>query len=164
MNTIPISSDKEYQGLADKIGLIRRYYEGSMRYPSVRAYAEKASMGPETLPSVETLFATLRAVTRYVPDPVGVELIKAPWVQVDEIRTRGYTAGDCDDFASLSYTLLRNVGVAAELAVAWYGDNPNPTHIFVVIPTKGGGRIPFDLVAPQLGVTKPGISMAAAYE
>ena len=152
-------------GLADKVRLIRNYYTQSLRYAQVRAFAEKASMGTAGAgkPSVNAMFAALRAVVRYIPDPVGAELIKAPWVMVDEINKQGWTAGDCDDFASLAYTLLRNVGVPAELAVAWYGD-ALPRHIFAAVPLKDGKTmLPFDLVAPNIGVTKTGSTQVQYY-
>jgi transglutaminase-like putative cysteine protease len=151
------------EGLADKIDMIRRYYTSSLRYAQVRAFAEKSAMSKQGKPSINALFAALRSFVRYVPDPVGVELIKAPWVMIDGINKQGWTAGDCDDFASLGYALLRNVGVPAQLAVAWYGD-ATPRHIFDVVPMKSGASmLPFDLVAPNLGVTKTGTTKVVYY-
>ncbi len=157
-----LDSEKPFQGLADKIALITGYYGSSLRHPRIRASAEKYSLDETGSPNVVALFARLRSNFRYIPDPVGSELIKAPWVQLSEIDQRGYTMGDCDDAASLAYTFLHSVGVPAELAVGWYGQ-PDPSHIWVEIPTKNGGYLPFDLCARQIGVTKEGASLVKRY-
>lgn len=159
-----IESNAQYEGLADKIDLIRDYFQRSLSYSSVRSFAVQNSMD-NTLgkASIQVLFANLKSHVRYVPDPVGMEYIKAPWVMVQEINSQGWTEGDCDDFTSLSYALLRTLGIPAEMAVAWYDEQPNPTHIFVLVPTKDGARLPFDLVAPRLGVSKTGITGVQVY-
>ncbi len=159
MPATEIISGKANNGLADKIRLIRDFYVGSLRVPAVRAYAEKAGMDHKTgRPSISALFIDLRSHVRYIPDPVGAELIKNPALMISDIKRQGWTAGDCDDFASLAYTLLRSVGIAAELAVVWYGDDADPRHVLAVVPMKDRTYLPFDLVAPKLGVTKGGPS------
>lgn len=105
----------------------------------------------------------MRGHFRYIPDPVGTELIKAPWVQVSEIGDMGYTMGDCDDASSLAYTFLHSVGIPAKLAVGWYGTE-NPSHIWVQVPTRDGGQLPFDLCARTLGDTKQGASQVTTYD
>ncbi len=156
-------SNKPEEGLADKIRLIRDYYVGSLRVPAVRLAAEKWSMDQNGRPSVSALFVKLRSFVRYIPDPVGAELIKNPALMVDDIRRQAWTAGDCDDFASLAYTLLRSVGIRAELAVVWYGADTLPRHILAVVPMKDRTYLPFDLVAPTLGITKGGSSRWRLY-
>ncbi len=151
-----LDSEKPFQGLADKVALIVSYYQESLRHPSIRDTAEKFSLDETRQPNVVALFARLRSHFRYIPDPVGAELIKAPWIQADDIGQKGHTMGDCDDAASLAYTLLNSIGVPAKLAVGWYGDNEDPSHIWVEIPLSDGGWLPFDLCARQLGVTKEG--------
>ena len=140
--------------MADKVKLIVSYYQDSLRKPAVRAAAEEYGMDVTSNPNIVALFARLRSHFRYLPDPVGAELIKAPWVQVSEIGQRGYTVGDCDDAASLSYTMLHMAGIPAKLAVGWYGE-ADPRHIWAVIPTSEG-MLPFDLCARALGESKPG--------
>lgn len=151
-----------FEGLSDKIALIQSYYEQALRVPSVRAAAEKFSVNDSGQPDIEVLFARLRSHFRYIPDPVGAELIKAPWVQVGEIDARGYTMGDCDDAASLAYSVLRMVGVAAQLCVGWYGEK-DPRHIWTQVPLKDGSYLPFDLCARSIGITKQGATLVKAY-
>lgn len=129
----------------------------------MRAKAEEFSVDATHTPNIAALFARLRSVFRYLPDPVGAELIKSPWVQVGEIDQRGYTMGDCDDAASLAYSFLHSLGVPARLAVGWYGDK-DPRHIWVEAPTKDGSYIPFDLCARTIGVTKGGASTVQTYD
>jgi transglutaminase-like putative cysteine protease len=157
-----LDSEKPFQGLEDKVRLIADYYVKSQRYPSIRKAAEDFSLDERGQPNVVALFARLRSHVRYIPDPVGTELIKAPWVQMTEIGERGYTLGDCDDAASLAYTMLHSIGVPAQLAVGWYG-YPDPSHIWVEIPTKDGGWLAFDLCARMVGITKEGASRVEHY-
>jgi transglutaminase-like putative cysteine protease len=156
-------SDKPFEGLIDKIDLIRGYYRDSLRVASVRALAEKYAADDMGSPNIVALFAGLRSIFRYVPDPVGAELIKAPWVQASEVGQRGYTMGDCDDAASLAYSILRSVGIPARLAVGWYGET-DPRHIWTEVPTRDGSYIPFDLCAPRLGVTKQNATAVQTYD
>lgn len=162
MRSIEIAAPSQYQGLAEKIRLIRDYYVASMKQASVRRFAEKSSVG-DMGPSINVLFTRLRSHVKYIPDHVDAELIKSPGVMVDEINAQGWSGGDCDDFASLSYTLLRSVGIPAELAVVWYDNEASPRHILAVVPMKNGEKIPFDLVAPQLGVTQKNVTKVAYY-
>jgi hypothetical protein len=154
-------SEKPFQGLDDKVALITGYYGESLRHPTIRATAEKFSLDEMHSPNAVALFARLRSHFRYIPDPVGSELIKAPWIQIDEIGQRGYTMGDCDDAASLAYTFLHSIGVPAKLAIGWYG-HADPSHIWVEIPTQDGW-LPFDLCARQIGITKEGATEVKHY-
>lgn len=157
------TSQAAFDGLSDKIAEIRHFYDTSLSYPDVRALAESLSFDSRNALDIEGFFTKLKALTRYLPDPVGVELIKAPWVMVDEIHGHGVATGDCDDLAALAYSLLHSVGVPAELYVGWYGANEYPTHIFVGVPQKDHSYKAFDLVAPKYGVTKSGLSKVKAY-
>ncbi len=156
------TSYEPFQGLGSKIRIIQDYYSRSDLYPSVRALAERLYMSAAHRATIQALFANLRASVRYVADPVGAELIKAPWVMAQEIAARGWTAGDCDDFASLSYSLLKSVGLPAVLAVGWY-NNPLPSHIWARFARKDGSVVDFDLCAPYLGQTKPGATRVSIY-
>lgn len=158
-----LDSQKPFQGLDDKVRIIVGYYGVALKYRSIRAMVERFSLDDFGNPNAVALFANLRAHFRYIPDPVGAELIKAPWIQTKEIDQLGYTMGDCDDAASLAYTALHLIGVPAKLAVGWYGDNVDPSHIWVEIPMDGGAYLAFDLCARQTGVTKAGASRVEHY-
>lgn len=142
-----------FQGLQTKIDAIRNFYVHSLGVPSIRHFAEKASLGPMGKPSLAALFSYLKGHLKYFHDPTGVEYIKSPQVMVSEIESRGWAGGDCDDFASLAYTLLRSLGYSAELRVGWYG-GASPSHIYDVV-RRNGVMIPFDLTLRKLGDEKP---------
>lgn len=55
---------------------------------------------------------------------------------ISEIEQQGYSAGDCDDQATLTYTLLNMIGIPAALRVAWYGKTM-PQHIYTVAFING---------------------------
>jgi transglutaminase-like putative cysteine protease len=164
MNAQAETSTSEYQGLAEKIATIREFYVESQSHADVRTLAEELSFNEGVL-DIEDFFRKLKGLTRYIPDPTGAELIKAPWIMADEITSRGFAAGDCDDLATLAYALLHSVGIEARLYVAWYGKSAeNPSHIFVGVPQKNGKYFAFDLVADRYGETLSGISRVEAYD
>jgi hypothetical protein len=156
-------SDKPDDGLIDKVDAIRKFYDSTSDHPDVRALAEDLSFNKAKQLDIEGFFSKLKSLVRYLPDPTGRELIKAPWVMVSEIHERGFTTGDCDDLASLSYSLLHSVGIGAALYVGWYDGSSVPSHIFVGVPTVLGGYTPFDLVAEKYGQTKGGRTHVEAY-
>jgi len=157
------ASNGAFEGLSQKIAEITRFYEDSLSHPDVRALAEALAYDDHGSVDVVGFFNHLKSLVRYLPDPTGVEFIKAPWAMVKEIQTVGSATGDCDDFAALAYTLLHSVGVEAELYVGWYDNAANPSHIFVGIPEKSGAYRAFDLVANAYGQTKAGLTGVKSY-
>lgn len=120
-----------YNGLGSKVAFIRGCFRKSLLDPKVLRFAEEAVGRGTRAEQARTLFDFLRDRVRYVPDPVGVEMTKSPGVLVEEILSRGYATGDCDDHACLAYSLLKLVGIPAKLRVIWLG-KPAPQHIYVV--------------------------------
>jgi hypothetical protein len=157
-----VNSDPQ-EGLSSKLSTITGFFSESLSHPDVRALAEDLSFNAKGSLDIEGFFSKLKSLVHYLPDPVGVELIKSPWVMVSEIHAKGYAVGDCDDFASLAYTLLHSAGIEAALYVAWKAGEENPFHIFDGVPGKSGGYVPFDLVTKKYGDTLPGIARVQAY-
>ena len=147
-----------FNGLATKIKKFREYYRESLGYPEVRSYAEEAAgRGPRII-QAGRMFQTIREKVNYVADPepfhrkgslVGVEYTKAPWQMVKEIKERGFSAGDCDDQASLSYSLLKSAGIPAVMRVVWYGGE-EPKHIYC-LAMLDGKWIAFDTTQDIMG-------------
>jgi len=54
---------------------------------------------------------------RYVRDPVSYELLIPPKRLLDEVRTKGSAAEDCDSMAMLTAALLQSVGLETRFAV-----------------------------------------------
>ena len=120
-----------YNGLGRKILFARQVKQEATFHPEVRAFAEAAAGKGDRKTQAARIFNIVRDGVNYVPDPVGIEQTKAPWVMLEEIRERGYAAGDCDDQATLSYVLLNSIGIPAKLRVTWTG-RPDPQHIYVI--------------------------------
>jgi len=66
----------------------------------------------------------------YTNDPLHVELLKDPQRLVEEIQTRGYARGDCDDLACLIATMALQVGRNAQLVVVGFGRKGDYSHVF----------------------------------
>jgi hypothetical protein len=131
-----------FNGLAEKIAFIRSCYPRTISDGRIREYTERNALGRDRLSQLRSLYAAVRRDVRYFPDPVGVELTKAPSVLLSEIEERGYASGDCDDHACLNFTLLQTMGVYAVLRVTWHG-GPQPRHIYAVA-FHAGREYPFD--------------------
>jgi transglutaminase-like putative cysteine protease len=152
-----------YNGLVQKIQTIQDYYKRTVfGFPEVREWAESQAGRGSRAQQAQAVFSAVKAKVNYVGDPqsfeqsgdtIHVELIKSPWTMIDEIDNRGFSAGDCDDQASLNYTLLKLIGVPAAVRVAWYGDEEMPKHIYALAGINGIWT-PFDTCAPRLGDEK----------
>lgn len=133
---------------------MRRFYQESLaRHSEVRTVAETAAGRGSRLAQARRLFEFVRAHVNYTADSIGYEVTKAPWVMIDEIASRGFSAGDCDDQASLNYTLLKTLGIPAQFRVGWYGKR-NPQHIYI-IARLNNQWYPFDTCFNKFGVEHP---------
>jgi len=72
----------------------------------------------------------VEGVTRWLPDPVGVEYLAGPAVLLREIDDHRRVGADCDDVAMLAAALLNAVGIRSRLvAVAFDPEGPYQ-HVF----------------------------------
>lgn len=86
---------------------------------------------------------------RYVNDPVGVELLRDPGVQFRQIKTLGYTQGDCDESAMLSAALGMANGIPARFrALAFYRTDAPYTHVVADLRATDGVWYPLDITKP----------------
>lgn len=75
---------------------------------------------------------------RYVKDPVGIEQLHDPITLIEQIE-RGVSAGDCDDMALLTATLLLSVGIQPYFRMVRYKSLTGPyNHIYVVVYETNG--------------------------
>lgn len=163
----------EFGGLVEKIKTIRKYYRDTVAaHTDVRTWAEAAAGRGQRYDQAVALFHEVKSKVNYVGDPDSavrgpdidtIELIKSPWTMVDEIESRGFSAGDCDDQASLNYTLLKSIGFPAFLRVIWLGNNDMPSHIYAMAQIDGED-IAFDTCAPDIGVQRPDIKQYADFD
>lgn len=153
-----------YNGLATKIQYIRDCYRDALLgHPEVRAYAEAIAGAAPKLNQIKAMFEALKKAYFYAGDPegfvfnketVGVELMKAPWEMVNAIRSSGHSSGDCDDQATLNYTLLKIMGIPAVVRVVWYSGSM-PGHIYLLAALNEDTWVPFDTTSPSLGYERP---------
>lgn len=77
---------------------------------------------------------------RYTNDPMHVELLKDPQRLVEEILSKGYARGDCDDIACLIATMALQVGRHAQLVVAGFGKKGEYSHVFTRVEAPKSGK------------------------
>lgn len=84
----------------------------------------------------------------YLNDPLHVELLKDPQRLCEEIVSKGWARGDCDDIAVLMATMALQVGRDAQFVVAGFGARGNYSHVFArVKDPRSGVWIVLDPVA-----------------
>lgn len=140
--------DGPYNGLAKKVNFIKGCYMKSLRDPRVRRFAEEAAGVGAREQQIKNLFAALKKIMVYLPDPVGVEFTKSPSAMLDQWSSSSTQTikGDCDDMSCMAYSMLKSIGIPTSLRVTWYGDSKMPKHIYVVAHPQSGD-IPFDLAS-----------------
>jgi hypothetical protein len=69
-----------------------------------------------------------------VPDPIGAELVTAPWRQLHEAATAGQLRGDCDDAATLAGCILSAMEWPARFIAIRERGRPEFSHVFVRCP------------------------------
>lgn len=117
---------------------MRRIVRAEYFAPIVRLTAENIvrGAGAERRGQVGLLRSWLIEHTRFVRDPIDLERVVTPKVQLARIRATGTALGDCDDVAVLAAALGMAVGLRARFVVI--GRAPHRfEHVFTVL---GDGR------------------------
>lgn len=121
---------------------LRRYY--------VRLWAEKiVDFAENDYEKVESVFNFILDHSRYVSDPVGLELLKSPEVSLQIIEVGGYPALDCDDATILIGSLLMSVGIPYALRSVSF--NKEFSHVYGLAYVKDRGWLPVDFVVGKRG-------------
>jgi len=102
--------------------LSRLLNEGSMS-PKVRQMALQAIADYSDDEQIRAIHLFVRDNVKYVSDPKDTELFIAPWIMCDLIE-RGVAAGDCDDMALFTASLLKSIGYNTKI---------------IILDTQGGG-------------------------
>jgi hypothetical protein len=91
----------------------------------------------------------LRAVWRYVDDPVDTELLISPVTMVQTYIATGMISGDCDEAAILGAALGKAVGIpAAFTGLAFDTPDDDPArlaHVFASLLPNDGGPCNLDI-------------------
>lgn len=109
------------KGIDQTAAAMRGIVKASKPHAPVKRFADN-------FPTLDRLYAWVRAHQHFVADPKGVELIREPCTLLNAVRRKQEFAGDCDDVA----TLLAS-------AIAAWGETP----VIAVIgptPREAGGR------------------------
>lgn len=98
---------------------------------------------------------------RFVRDPYGIETIHTPLFMLDRIRRNSVFEADCDDYAVLSASLAKAVGLRTKFVILGFLTKGAPwSHVYTIVETPQGW-FPFDKV---FGFPQGTISRKAYYE
>lgn len=121
--------------------------------------AARHIVGSGSVDSVGAIRAFLLRHVRFTADPLEVELITTPELQVQQIAARGYISGDCDDIAVLAAALGLAAGLTVRFVVLSFSDLGPWEHVYTEIRQGGAWLeldtsralqdIPPDFVAPR---------------
>lgn len=143
------------QTLREMAKLVR---EGTS-HPSVVQAAHKVVRRVPPRDDVATMDAMLREVRRrmrYTRDPLGTELVKAPWVGIDMSNLSGEPEPmDCDDATTMLASLLGAVGIPSKfVVVATDSNRPRDfSHVYLKAKdTKTGRWYALDPIVPEFDV------------
>lgn len=97
----------------------------------------------------------LTQAVRFVPDPVGLELIRTPHRMLEDLLRQGFAQGDCDDVATLAAALGKAVGSPARFRVIGFRAEGPYQHVYTELWHGNGWSEldttrPFQLTAAQL--------------
>lgn len=85
---------------------------------------------------------------RFISDPIGVELVRAPDYMLRQFNTLGYVSGDCDDAAVLGAALGKSVGVPAEFIAIGFKKFGSLAHVYTNLKPSNGPVISLDVTKP----------------
>ena len=139
-----------YKSLKDTLDQIEKQIDISV--PFAVDFIAKNGKKPVT---IQQLFDILKSKTHYQDDPKGVELIQSmPSLFLDNYYGIPGT-GDCDCFTVTACACMISEDFSTGFTI--YGNGLQPTHIaadYYEYRFSRPYRVPFDLVAPQLGIVK----------
>lgn len=99
------------------------------------------------LRTVSNLRRFLAASVRFEFDPPGHELVVHPAMMVEEIERDGYTAGDCDDVATLGASLALALGLRVRFALVRFEPGGEFLHVYTEVGS-GAGWAELDTTRP----------------
>ena len=85
---------------------------------------------------------------RFIPDPLGQELIRSPRFMLERIQAQGWAPGDCDDVATLGAALGMCVGLPARFVLLSFSPTEPFSHVYAEI-ANGCCWTDLDTTAPD---------------
>lgn len=141
----------KYRSLIDTLNQIDKQIQRSLRFAR-HWTARQTELTGTDINDPQALYKALKNVLHYKKDPEKIELLQTMQsLMLDNYWGRpGY--GDCDCFTITACSCLLVTGYPTGYTL--YGNGAQPTHIASDVYVKNYGRlqrIPFDLVAPEIG-------------
>lgn len=139
---------------------MRRAVRDSLRY-SLLIDTARDIVGPAISPKGAGLNIRtwLAAHVRFVPDPIGLELIRSPVLLIQTVDCQGYAIGDCDDVAVLGAALGLAVGIPARFVLLAFRDPGLYEHVYTELLTSEG---PVELDTTRPAQMPAGLRIARA--
>lgn len=91
----------------------------------------------------------MRGCYHFIPDPVGVEMLRTPEYMVTMLERTGAITGDCDDASIMAAALGASVGIAGEFRAVSYRSDCRIAHVYTVLSPRG------QRVSVRVDVTRP---------
>lgn len=137
-----------YEVTVNTMRIMAKIINSSIRDYYVRRWAEKIieRVPDDDYNRVLAIYQFLERNTKYVRDPYGLELLKAPQVSLQLIDAGDIPGLDCDDMVILSMSLLKSIGFRVGMRAVSYTPEKVYTHVYGLVYVKPYGWVPFDLV------------------
>ena len=134
----PPTSSVAYYGAPQTISVMRRAVLDDQTHFQTRQLAESVCEGLASKDYVSeylALYNFLLQRTRYMRDPRGVELVKAPYVICGQIMSGHRPSIDCDELSSTLAALITSVGGVADFCTVafqrmFYQGRQQYSHVF----------------------------------
>lgn len=144
-------------GAQQTLQKMRQLVNASLMVPRV---VEHATAAVAVVPSrdyramANEIRAWLSRNFKFVPDPVGVELLRDPEYQLTTFDNTGRILGDCDDAAILGAALAKAVGIRASFVAVGFTPGGPLRHVFAILTGPAAGGIRWGTPI-SLDVTRP---------
>jgi transglutaminase-like putative cysteine protease len=98
---------------------------------------------------IDAIFDWLSHRFRFVPDPIGVELLRNPADSIHQINRLGFAQGDCDEAAMITAVLAMANGIPARFrSLAFNGPSAPYSHVVTDLAPGDGKWYPIDITKP----------------
>ena len=147
-----------YRGAPQTCQTMRHAALASQQHMPVRLMAEQVCQGLQSKDYASEALALYYFVlshTRYMRDPRTIELVRAPYVVVNEMLAGKTPSLDCDDLSAFLAALLLATGCECRFATVafrkvYYNGEPQYSHVFVQArEPKSGSWLTLDPVAAE---------------
>ena len=147
-----------YRGAPQTVGAIMRGVVASQQHYPTRLLVESVCRGLRSKDWISENLAWYNFVdghSRYMRDPRTIELVKAPYVLVEEILAGGKPSIDCDDYTAFLLAGFALQGAECRAVIVafqhlFYGGERQYSHVFAQArEPRSGVWVTYDPVAGQ---------------